>query len=284
VTWIDGKNVVVADGRCGDPFDSVSWPLAMSDDGRVVTYAARAGDDHFCVTGATRSRPYRAAGLPSVSADGQVVALAASDGRKWFAVVNGREGPPFEWVGHVVAHARGAAYVAERERGRFSLVVDDRPGPVYDRITRPAISADGRVVACGARRAGRWFLVVGDRETPVEGEIDSVFLSGDGSRAGCVLEEERSFRIGRGPRFDWIGWPAFAPDGRAVCLARRGEARFLVVDGQSMEIGNEPVWDLVLSPDGTHVGFGARAGRALRWEVRPLPEVGSPTSRKERQP
>src|SRR5438552_5845956 len=90
-TWIDGNNVVVVAGRPGEPFDFVTWRPAMSDDGRVVAYAARLGAQQYCVAGEKKSAAYRSVGIPVVSADGRVCAFAASDGAQWFAVVDGHE-------------------------------------------------------------------------------------------------------------------------------------------------------------------------------------------------
>lgn len=279
VTWINGRNVVVDDGRPGELFDAVTWPLALSDDGRVVAYSARQGSDQFCVVAGRRSAPYRSVLPPLVSADGRTVAFAASDGAHWFVVMNDRPGPNFRWVGNLALHPSGdvLAYAAEDASGSF-VVFDGRRDSSFERVTRPVISGDRRHVAYGTRGRGHCFLVVDGKESPIDYEAQSVFLSDDGSRAGYVAEEAgRSFIVGpegKGPFFDWIGWPAFAKDGRLVYFAARGKAKLLVVEKQVVELGDVVVWDPVLSEDGTRIGFGARIGRTLHWKEIVLPTSG----------
>jgi hypothetical protein len=273
--------VVVVDGHPGEAFDSVTAPIAMSDDGRTVAYGARRGDAHRVVVGDRKSRPYPAAGAPVLSADGRTVAYPASDGAEWFIVRNEQEGPRFDWVGKPVLDAAGRrlAYAAEsREpdgRYRFFVVTDGRPGPAFDRVTTPAFSGDGEVVAYGAAADGRWTVVAGDRRIPAQGEVAEVFLSGDGSRVGYVLREKDGLRVvgpeGPGASFDWIGWPAFSKDGRVVYLASREKMKVLVSNEGMADLGESVVWDLTLSPDGKRAGFGARIDRGLWWRMLPVP-------------
>jgi hypothetical protein len=273
--------VVVVDGRPGEAFDSVTVPIAMSDEGSVVAYGARRGDARVVVVGDRKSRPYPDAGAPALSADGRTVAFPASDGAEWFVVRNDQEGPRFDWVGKPVLDLSGRrlAYAAEsREpdgRYRFFVVADGRPGPAFDRVTTPAFSRDGRAAAYGASEDGRWMVVAGNRRIPAPGEVTEVFLSADGSRVGYVLRENNGLRVvgprGAGATFDWIGWPAFSEDGRVVYLASRGKTKFLVSDRGTADLGESVVWDLTLSPEGKTAGFGARIGRGLWWRMLPVP-------------
>jgi hypothetical protein len=116
---------------------------------------------------------------------------------------------------------------------------------------------------------------VDGRAVPAEDEVSIVFLSDDGGRAGYVAEDEGRVRVvgpdGRGPAFDWVGWPAFARDGRVVYLAARGRTKFLVAGGRAVDLGEGVVWDPVLSPDGSEVGFGMRVDRKLFWKVLRVP-------------
>ncbi len=268
VTWVDGRNVAVVNGEVGESFDAVSWPLAISAGG-VVAYSAREGDRQYVLRDANKSRPYRWVSNPVLSADGNHIAYAASDGRGWFAVREGVEGPKYGWVGNVVLDRSGRmAYVAE-DRGAAFLVYDGKPGPAFDRVTRPAFLANGQPVY-GALKEKEWFLVVGDRAASAEGPISSVFA---GSRAGYVVERPDGYAVvadRRGTTFEWVGWPTFASDGRVVYLAARGKTKFLAVGERTIELGEWVVWDPVISPDGTRIGFGAKIGRELWWKVLPL--------------
>lgn len=251
-TWIDGRNLLIVNGARGEPYDNISWPIALTNE--TIAYAARLGDRQYCVIDGKQGPAYLSVGLPA--ARGREVAYAASDGEGWFVVRGGVEGPRFDWIGDVRLGMR-LAYVAER-RGMFLIVVDGEPGPAWDRVTAPAVAEDGSV-AYGGLRGGEWFLVHDDRETRADGVIAQVF-AGHG-RAGCVLEGPSI----RGRRYDWIGWPAFTPGGRLVFFASRGSTKLLVVEDREIALGAWTVWDPVISPDGRRIGFGARNGRELTW-------------------
>ncbi len=268
-TWIDGRNHAVIDGRPGAAFDSIAWPPAMCADGAVIAYAARLGEDQYCVVGERKGAAYRHVGHPVITADGRTIAYPADDATGAFVVIDERRGPAFRWVGNVVLSRDGRhiAYGAEDGQLRSFIAVDHRPGPLFERVTAPALSEDGSAVAYGAREKGRWRLIHGDRRVPVEGEIASVFISRDGRHAGCIVEEGRTYRVVvegvGGPRFDWIAWPMFAPDGHTIYFASRGRTKVVIVGGRELELGDWIVWDPVLSDDGVRVSFGARIGREL---------------------
>lgn len=286
VTWIGGKNVVVIDGRPGRPFDAVSWPLAMSEKGEVVAFAARRGDEQICVAGGRTYGPYRAVDVPVLSGDGSVVAFAAFDGQGWRAVVDGEAGPRYAWVGRLAlsADGRALAYAAERRdgAGRFEAFVvrEGREGPVFDRVTAPVLSRDGGVVAYGGRRDGQWFLVRGETSHPVQGEIASVFLDPAGRRAGYVRETGEGVRVvgpsGEGACFEWVGWPSLTDAGLEVYLAGRGGRRYLVAGTRETDLGEGVVWGL--STEGPAAQFGMRRGRRLTWNTVRLPRSGEDES------
>lgn len=270
------------DGRRGPAYDAVSWPLAMSEAGEVVAYAARRGEEQFCVAGDRTYGPYRAVDAPVVSRDGSVVAFAASDGKAWRAVVNGTPGPPFAWVGHLTlsVDGRALAYAAERRssEGRFEalVVAHGREGPAFDRVTPPVLSRGGRVSAYGGRRDGRWFLVRDGEASRVEGEVSAVFLDPAGRRIGGVVGAAGSVRVtgplGEGPAYDWVGWPSLTADGREVYLAARGPRRYLVIGAAEIDLGEAVVWDLAV--EGAAAEFGMRRGRRLTWNKVSIPVSG----------
>jgi hypothetical protein len=178
-------------------------------------------------------------------------------------------------VGHVTLSLDGArlAYCAETLPNRHVVVVDDRAGPPFDRLTRPVFSPDGRVVAYGARKGSAWVVMAGTREMRATGEVASVFLSADGREVGWIvtdgsrvfLESER----GRGDGYDWIGWPMFRADGTAIHFASRGSEKYLISGSRQQSLGDCVLWD----PDihGDSLAYSARIARGLWRRTVPLP-------------
>lgn len=285
VTWRGGRNAVIRDGEAGPEFDAVSWPLALSADGRVVAYQARQGEDQFCVVGGRKSRAYRSVGLPVLSADGSVVAFAASNEDGWRVVRNSKEGERYDWVGNLILHADGRrlAYAAERrEAGKLKafVVVDGAPGPGFDRVLPPIISEDGSTVAYGALSNGEWAVLVGGEETPVRGELTRVFLSSSGDKVAYVIDDGSHRRMvgpeGTGLEFDSIGEAVFLKDGRVAYLAAQGTRGVLVVGRHLLPLGQGDFSGLRGSADATHLGFAVRQDRLMMWKAVPIPRPGEP--------
>ena len=125
----------------------------------------------------------------SFSADGTVIAypLVNAKATRGRVVVDGRRGPEYDVVGRPALSADGrvVAYRAQRDDECF-IRINDREEPAWDYVSDPAVSRDGSVVAYAGSRNGRWFLVVGGTETPLSGRPSSVFLGADGRRAGWI--------------------------------------------------------------------------------------------------
>lgn len=283
VTWRGGRNVVIHDGEAGPEFDAVSWPLALSADGRIVAYQARQGQDQFCVVGVRKSRAYRAVGLPVLSTDGSIVAFAASNDDGWRVVRNCREGERYDWVGNLVLHRDGRrlAYTAERrEAGKLKgfVVVDGVSGPSFDRVTPPVVSEDGSTVAYGGLSNGAWAVIVGREETPVQGELTRVFLNNSGDKVAYVIDNGSHRRMvspdGTGPQFDSISEAVFLKDGRVAYLAAHGSRKVLIIGQHLLPLGQGDISGLRVSEDAAHLGVAVRQDRLLTWKVVPIPPPG----------
>jgi hypothetical protein len=147
-------------------------------------------------------------------------------------------------------------------------------------MSDPAISADGKVVAYGAKQAGRWYLVVGGRRTPIDHHPSFVFLAPDGSSVGYWHSESQGNGASRvrvvvdgkpGDAFSMVGSPLFSPDGKAVVYAADdGSRQYIVVGAQKVEVSGRES-DPVFSSDGRKVGYGARLGREIWWKVLNVP-------------
>ncbi|HZN41079.1 MAG TPA: hypothetical protein VFD82_19890 [Planctomycetota bacterium] len=220
----------------------VGWPLAMTEDARVIAYQlidAQSGKASIAVDG-RRGELFDAVGTPVLSDDGKVVAHRAQLGESHFVVIGDR-----------------------RERA-------------FDFVKDPALSADGTWAAYAGARGGQWFLVVDGNERAVEHEPADVFVGPDrrcvgwtylepaangGSTARVVVGERRS------EPFDLVGRPVFSADGSKVAwFAERADRSYIVAGDRMIEIRgrpSNPVW----SRDGRQLGFGVRLDRELWWNV-----------------
>lgn len=273
-------NVVVVDGRAGAPYDSISNPPAVTEDGSVIAYSARRGDRQFCVVNESEGPAFDRVDPPIISRDGRRIAYAAGEGDRSLVVVDGRRGEAFRWVSHLAfsPDGRRLAFAAEFEPApgdyRYRIIVDGCQGPDFQRVGTPSFSADGASMAYGAREAGRWFVCHDNRRLPAQGPVASVFLDPTGARVGWVEEQGTQLIVAtehrRGAPFDWIGWPALTGAGRLVYFGSRGPDKFVILDDREMALGDVVVWDPELSPDGRRLRFKLRIGRELRMRSIPL--------------
>jgi hypothetical protein len=234
--------VVLGDEVVAVPGYVVGWPLAMTEDARVLAcQLTDATSGKACV--AVDGRPgeaFDAVGSPVLSRDGRVVAYRAQLGDSHFVVVGAR-----------------------RER-TFEFVKD------------PALSPDGACVAYAGSRAGRWFLVVDGDERAVAHEPVDVFVGPDRRFVGWTYLEPTAgggsvARVVVGERtsepFDLVGRPLFSPDGSKVAyVAEHAGRAYIVVDDRRVEVRGRPS-DPVFGRDGRQLGFGARVDRELWWNV-----------------
>lgn len=248
------------------------------------------------------------------SADGRHLAYAAADGGRWYVVKDGtRLGRPggYDAVrpGSVVLsdHGERSAFVARV--GRFSVVVvDGRDVAGFDEVSAQnvVLSPDGLRAGCVGRRGDKNLVVVDGRETEIAKDCEYVLSPGcdhfayrigpaaggvvvdgvavddrragplggtmnfapDGRRCAFVATYQTPAKGGRaafvdgkaGDVYDGIpGSPVFSPDGRHVAYAARdGRAQFVVVDGKPGPRFRAAVWDNPrFSPDGRHVAYNA---------------------------
>jgi hypothetical protein len=130
VTQRSGARFLVLNGREEPLPADLAGPLVIRPGGRAVGALVVSGGAtafrQFFADGAKPEAGYEEAEGLTYSGDGRLHAYAARRGTKWSVVVNGKEGPPF------------------------------------DRVVTPQFSADGRIVAYRARKDGRRFVVVAD--------------------------------------------------------------------------------------------------------------------------
>ena len=131
------------------------------------------------------------------------------------------------------------------QRGDKQLVIlDERPGPEYDRIGIIAFSADGRSLAYEAMKGKQKVVVLDEHEWPLDVDMvqDSFTLSPDNKRLALVACSRGKCLVmvdGRpDPPFDHVFLETirFSPDSQHTgYLAIKGKKLQVVVDGKVQE-------------------------------------------------
>jgi len=131
------------------------------------------------------------------------------------------------------------------QRGDKQLVIlDERPGPEYDRIGIIAFSADGRSLAYEALKGKQKIVVLDEQEWPLDVDMvqDSFTLSPDNKRLALVACSRGKCLVmvdGRpDPPFDHVFLETirFSPDSQHTgYLAIKGKKLQVVVDGKVRE-------------------------------------------------
>ncbi len=214
-----GKNrwVMVVDGKEGPEYEGVTIPR-FSPDSRHIAYGARRGQNRwFIVLDGIEGPEYESAPDPYFSPDGNRFAYSAHRGGKQRIVVEGKEVPGFEALTNYPRFSPDSQHIAfparpEQEQGAV-MVLDGKAGPRFDTVAEPIFSPLGVVYV--AERGKKCIVVVDGKEGP---EVDAL-----STRAAYTQKvsswDSRPFR--------------FSPNGQRIAyLARRGDKRFIVVDGQ----------------------------------------------------
>ena len=91
------------------------------------------------------------------SPDGKRVDFGAKNGNKWFVVVDDKPGPEYDRIGAPVFSPDGehAAYAAQKG-DKWFVVIDGQPGPEYSGIAEGELTyqPDGSLVYLASRSGG----------------------------------------------------------------------------------------------------------------------------------
>lgn len=127
---------------------------------------------------------------PRCSADHTFCAYHARRGPESFVVVNGKPGPVYEDVRSIVFSRSGQVAYEARRNGVWVVVTDGKEGPPFDRIEH--LTFGGNVVAYVGERATRRRVVVGARMSEEDSAITGFTLSRDGTSYAYVVTREQT--------------------------------------------------------------------------------------------
>ena len=183
-------------------------------------------------------------------------------------------------------------------KARVAVVLDGTPGPLYDEVTFPQFSDDGRHLAYTARMGEQWMVVIdGKHSEPFDQLEMRVSRSypripydffGPGGRyayAGKLNDRWHVVLDGvRRPAYPRVSDLTFSADGLHFAYAVHEIGRgFVVVDGVRKPV-YQAVDGLTFSPDGKRLGYRAQLpARRQTWvmvvggvEGKPYPGVFPP--------
>lgn len=292
--------------------------IGMSPDGKTLAYVEgrRVGDSimRFMVSGATRGAEYLYVGMPTWSTDGAHFGFIAQEREVGpvKVVVDGSvvlEVPSvagLRLIGSlpvVLASAKGASYrgLHASTADGYRLHLGGSPGVAYDEVGLPAVSADGRHIAYGAKnlpkgmRGRTAYLVIDslpeqlnknqwignafDPYVPSHApgsnlsylQVGTFALQSATPGTSVVFVGEHAYFGHRDNLFLRLASArrlaltplTFSPDGKTIAYTKWTEVRVGDKKSDRFDWTGPPVF----SADGTKIAFGARKGRELWWKV-----------------
>lgn len=186
----------------GPPWENV-FGLAFGPDGAALTYRAiRDGKSYVTLNDSMAIQP--PGGVvsqeiePGGKALGAIIHNASGVRFQRFFGAPVPEAPVFDEVEGLVYSADGRchAYVARSGEG-WSLVVNGKAGPIFDRSVTPQFSPDGKRVVYRARQDGKRFVVVADtegktvRQHPAYEQVFPVQFTADGKSVAYGVKDGR---------------------------------------------------------------------------------------------
>jgi hypothetical protein len=152
----------------GRVYDSVSY-LAFGAEGGSLSYAADKGSDRFLVLDGREERLPEAAlvAFPVIRPDQKGVGAIMAGSEKVFLhqafYDDGIKERQYDEIDNLVYSQDGKlrAYAARKGK-RWSIVVNGKDGPAFDRVVSPTFSPDGSFLVYRAREDGVRFVVVAD--------------------------------------------------------------------------------------------------------------------------
>lgn len=271
----DGRELVVMDDRELAADDHVVGLTIRDPVAHRVAYRVKKGDGMAVVVDGAVGKTYRSVGEPLFSPDGRRVLYWAQDSLD-HVVVDGVEGPGYpSIVATSVRFSDGAhvSYMAQ-QNDRYFWVLDGSALRRYEWLGysyypgRPRLDRDGTQLTYPARADGRFFVVIGERETDRFDRIDSnPYFAPDGRVIFTATRGQRQY-VGVDAAafaFDWIAQAFITNAGRLVILAREGSMWKLFIDGVATGPAEPATGWVVASPDGRRIARMVQHG--AKWHV-----------------
>jgi hypothetical protein len=267
------KVVVVEDPVLDATTEADGASLAMSLDARRVAWRAKRDGKWVVVReGATLGAPWDDVVGITWTGDGTKLVFWGKRGDRWHLVANDFaipvDGKP-HWVDErtiVVAPVGGryAAYV--NEGAGFRVIVDGSAGPLLESAPELVFSPDGGRYAYAAGVGGGAAVFVDGRQGKVYEGLGGgpPLFSPDSQLVGYVAVQGSEWRAvvetTEGPPFKNVTHLVLGPRGTMVAYAaEREDGRWVVVtDGKPSEAHYDAIADLVMTPNGKHLGVVAR--------------------------
>jgi len=281
-------SVFIDDLPCKD-YDEASWPV-FSPDGRRVAYCAKTDDKWSCVIDGQLGPPQQYVSNPVFSPDSQRVAYIddVDDGQaSCYVVLDGKTGLKYTSIIGLNSFcpfspdSKRFAYIglnADRQsdgvRFKWSLVVDGKPGPVFDdlAVNTPIFSPDSKRTAYVASQNKKSFVVVDNQAGPkYETILGGPVFSPNSARVAymavayvsrpveqlLILDGQVVSKIDNGQ----LGLPVFSPDSKRIACAgeRAKHDCFMMVDNYC-GAKYDSTSDGYFSPDSKRLAYSARQG------------------------
>jgi len=244
------------------------------------------------------------------SPDSQQIAYLVEKKEKMFVVINEKEGEAYDeiypsyfidipekrFITFFSPDGKRFAYWARKGEKEY-IVIDGKEIKIDGEVFGLSFSPDGKQIIYVVIRGGKEHIVINGKESRGYDEILGVTFSRDSKQIGyAVREGEKQFVVindKEGKAYDEVKSPVFSPDGKQVAYrAREGKNEFVVIntkEGRKFEKvfgaviweagvyypvypGEEKVTDLLFTPDGSSIGYGAKLGNELWWIVDEIEE------------
>lgn len=269
---------VVKDGAPGPAWEEIKL-VTFSPDGTRLAYAARKNDQWHLVEGESASPGYTVIQRVVFSPDSASLVYIARSKDGAFMVINGKKQGVFEAVlGEPVFSPTGdrlAYSVREKStfgKSRMRMVLDGKLGNPYDSIGAYLFSMDGKQFCYVASKGDdRQMVVHGDEEHDIHDAVGIPIFDPSGRHLAYAAKGGEKWHIvkdrKKGPAFDMVIRPSFSIQEDRMAYLAAEESLFVVVEGGTV-LGKYP-WagELVFSPDGRYLAYGAaRAGESMPME------------------